>query len=104
MSQFNKLSDAEAERLFLLSEEAGELVQTIGKILRHGYESCNPFKIDDGTNREQLEREIGDLRCAVHMMAMAKDFNTDRVDYHTERAEERKPQWLHHQEKNNGLG
>jgi hypothetical protein len=36
---FNQLTDAEAERLALLAEECGEVVQVIGKILRHGYES-----------------------------------------------------------------
>lgn len=52
---FNQLTPAEAERLALLAEECGEVIQAIGKILRHGYESRHP---DGGpTNREALERE-----------------------------------------------
>lgn len=34
---FNGLSPAEVERLALLAEECGEVIQTVGKILRHGY-------------------------------------------------------------------
>jgi len=39
---FNGLSPAEAERLALLAEECGEVVQAVCKVLRHGYESTNP--------------------------------------------------------------
>ncbi|MDJ0712582.1 MAG: hypothetical protein QNJ14_19525 [Woeseiaceae bacterium] len=54
MSDFsNYLDDHEAERLAILAEEAGELIQTIGKILRHGYDSYNPDCPSDGDNREQ---------------------------------------------------
>lgn len=60
---FNGLSPQQAELLAMLSEEAGEIVQAIGKILRHGYESTHP---DGGpTNRDSLERELGDLRAIV---------------------------------------
>jgi hypothetical protein len=36
------MAEAERERLAMLAEEAGEIVQIIGKILRHGYESYHP--------------------------------------------------------------
>lgn len=39
---FNGLTPAEAERLAMLSEECGEVIQIIGKILRHGYDSYHP--------------------------------------------------------------
>ncbi len=56
---FNQLSPSEAERLAMLAEGCGEVVQAIGKILRHGYESTHP---DGGpTNRATLERECGDV-------------------------------------------
>ena len=35
---FNKLSDAETERLAILAEEMGEAQQAIGKIIRHARE------------------------------------------------------------------
>lgn len=35
----NNLTDVEIERLGLLAEECGEVLQLVGKILQHGYES-----------------------------------------------------------------
>ena len=49
---FNQLSDAQLERLYILSEELGEAQQAVGKILRHGYDSKHP---ETGiTNKESL--------------------------------------------------
>jgi hypothetical protein len=61
------LSDAERERLAMLAEECGEVIQIVGKILRHGYESYHP---DDPstTNRDMLHREVTDVRGVLQMM------------------------------------
>ena len=68
---FNGLLPAEAERLSMLAEEAGEIVQAVGKVLRHGYESRHP---DGGpSNRETLRREIDDLRAVVIAMEIERD-------------------------------
>ena len=40
-AHFNGLSESEQERLSILIEECGEVVQAACKILRHGYESFN---------------------------------------------------------------
>ena len=37
MEHFNGLTPAEAKRLALLAEECGEVLQAIGKVLRHGF-------------------------------------------------------------------
>ena len=37
MNNFNQLTPAETERLAILAEECGEVIQAVGKILRHGY-------------------------------------------------------------------
>lgn len=64
-------SPAELERLAKLAEECGEVIQVIGKIITHGYESRHP---DGGpTNRELLAKEIGDIRAAVHLMVLNGD-------------------------------
>lgn len=43
MSEFtNNLTPAEAECLAILIEECAEVQQIACKILRHGYDSCNP--------------------------------------------------------------
>ena len=54
---FNGLTEAEAELLAILSEECGEVVQMVGKVLRHGLESDYKAK---GKNRDLLQQEIGD--------------------------------------------
>jgi hypothetical protein len=64
---FNGLSPAEAERLAMLAEEAGEIVQVVGKILRHGYESWHPSD-PSTTNRMLLSKEVADLCGVVTMM------------------------------------
>lgn len=59
-AHFNKLTPAEAERLAMLAEECGEVIQVIGKILRHGYDSFHPAD-PSVTNRDLLGRELTDL-------------------------------------------
>lgn len=66
MKPFNELTPAEVERLALVAEECGEVIHIIGKVLRHGYESCHP---DGGPeNRHLLECEIGDLVFALDFL------------------------------------
>lgn len=91
----NQLTPAEAERLAILAEECGEVVQAVGKILRHGFESRHP---DGGpTNREMLMRECGDVYFAIAKLTENKDIDGHRVtvcaDY---KAHSVKP-YLHHQ-------
>lgn len=87
---------AEAERLHVLIEEAGEVIQIACKILRHGYESYHP-DVDDKTNRDELMREMGDLRYAMTLLAAADDVERDVVvDYSVKKAIKIQ-EWLHHQ-------
>lgn len=99
MTHFNALTAGEAERLALLAEEAGELVQTIGKILRHGYESYNPDDTDKGSNRLQLESEIADVVYCMELMEINDDIDGDSINFEVKWACEKKPQYLHHQQK-----
>lgn len=89
------LSDAERERLALLLEECGEVQQIIGKILRHGYESTHP---DGGpTNRELLEKELGDIQCAEAMMTVAGDIRGIAVSSAFLEKQEKVGRYLHFQ-------
>lgn len=95
MDHFNGLLPAEAERLALLLEELGEAQQAIGKVLRHGYESRHP---DGGqTNRESLEREVGDVYVALRMMFNANDIRRGAVATREEIKIESVRRYLHHQ-------
>jgi len=96
MTHFNGLSPAEAERLALLLEEAGEVVQAVGKILRHGYESTHPN--GSATNRENLTREIADVQVAVSMMSRAGDIRLLDVDEWAREKRVRVSRYLHHQD------
>lgn len=76
---FNQLTDAEAERLANLMEECAEVIKTCGKILRHGYESVDPTGVEEGTNREQLQRELGDVSGWVEAMDAERDVDMDVI-------------------------
>jgi NTP pyrophosphatase (non-canonical NTP hydrolase) len=94
----NKLTNAETERLAILTEEMGECLQIIGKIQRHGYESRNPLIEGSKTNREKLELEMGDVLNALHMMVKANDLDYDDVESHSIVKAIKIKQWLHHQD------
>lgn len=97
--QFNGLTPAEAERLYMLSEEAGEIVQMVGKILRHGYESYHPNDDDQTINRVLLLSEINDLIGVVHGMVQENDLSP-LTFYDAETAWQRKLKYSHHQRDN----
>lgn len=93
---FNKLTDAQAERLAMLAEEAGEVVQAVTKILRHGYMSS----YDNGeTNQAALERELGDMAAVLRLMMLRGDIPPYDINTHAqvERAVARKLRYSHHQ-------
>lgn len=92
---FNRLSPEEAERLALLLEELGEAQQAIGKILRHGYGSRHP---DGGpTNREALEREMGDVLAALDLLVAAEDLDGGQaIVYHRRQKAGKVGKYLHH--------
>ncbi len=91
------LSDAERERLALLLEECGEVQQIIGKILRHGYESCDPTKQGSPTNRMLLENELGDLQMAFGYMVRVGDLNFHAINAAHRRKEREAFRWFHFQ-------
>lgn len=65
------LTPAETERLAMLAETCGEVVQAVGKVLRHGWESQSPY--GGRPNRVSLEREIGQVRAIVNLMLDSGD-------------------------------
>jgi len=74
------LTPAQYERLAILMEEAAEVIQIIGKIQRHGYESRHP---DGGpTNREMLEKEIGHVNYAVNLLWMKAEIAQSSILFH----------------------
>ena len=70
----------EEELLYLLIEEAGEVIKAATKSLRHGFESRDPTKLGGPTNRAQLEKELGDLKAAKHRLYSARALDQCSVD------------------------
>ena len=104
MSDFRKPTAAEAERLHMLMEECGEVIQAAAKVLRHGYECYHPDNapsMDVGArgaihdNRDDLTDEITDL-CAVIQM-ICPDIE-EVTPASISRAIERKLAYAYHQE------
>lgn len=92
---FNKLSPAEAERLAILAEECGEIVQIIMKAMRHGLDFHHP---DTGeTNRAAIARELGDLDAICARMVAANDINPLQIKVASQRKDQKLAQWTHHQ-------
>lgn len=73
----NELDLPEAERLEVLLEELGEVIQIIGKIKRHGYENSHPD--GDTTNRRLLEYEIGHVKNVINMMVNEGDIDINSI-------------------------
>lgn len=95
---YNRLTPAEAERLAMLAEECAEVIQIIGKIQRHGYESHHPNDPTDVTNRRMLEKEIRDV-LGVHL-AMVREgdiASPENIEKTAEISWTRKLKYTHHQ-------
>lgn len=95
---YNKLTEAQTERLAILMEECGEVIQICGKILRHGYESYNPYDNTKTPNRKLLEKEIGDIVWITEFMTTNNDINATNVIYAENQKDINIKQYLHHQE------
>jgi hypothetical protein len=76
---FNELSPGEAERLAMLIEECGEVIQAATKILRHGYASYDPTDESKGNNQTMLGKELGDLDAIIGIMLAAQDFPSNLI-------------------------
>lgn len=67
-ASFNQLTPAQTERLAILAEECAEVIQVIGKILRHGLDSFHPKT--RVANRTALMHEITDVKAAMVMIGV----------------------------------
>jgi hypothetical protein len=90
------LTPAQIERLALVSEEMGEVIQVIGKTLRHGFDSSHP-DYGNETNRNLLEHEIGHVLYAVDLL-INHDISATNVQLSQELKREKVKPFLHYQE------
>ena len=98
-SHFNKLTPAQAERLAVLSEELAEASHRVAKILRHGYESVNPFHPHSGNNQTLLQDELGHVQNSIAMLIKAGDLSESAIQAQQHHKASSIGSYLHHQEK-----
>lgn len=96
MSDFdNGLIPEETERLAILAEECAEVIQMVGKILRHGYASHHPDGVVN--NRGLLAQELGDLSYVIDWMQSQGDVAGGVIALRKRLRPERMRPYLHHQ-------
>ena len=96
MTKFsNSLNPAQIERLVMLAEEAGEVIQAVTKILRHGYESYHPNE-PTKSNKVRLQEELADLLAVASMLDDAREITVP--GYLIAISKEKKKKYTHHQD------
>lgn len=101
---FNELTPAQAERLAVLMEEMAEAQQIIGKILRHGLDSYNPFDRERHANRYLLAVEMGHVAHALDRCLGAGDLMQHVIDDAKQKKAVSILKYLHHQGGNSRSG
>ena len=96
LRHFNQLTPAEAERLALLAEECGEVIQIVGKILRHGLESFHPSD-PQTTNAQLLAAELAHVSIATSLLVDAGDVSEGEFLDAQDAKRRRIGKFLHHQ-------
>lgn len=84
IEQLGKSTGAENEILNILTEECSEVIQSVSKVFRFGWDSCNPSN-PEYTNREHMTEEIGDLLCMVKILIAKGIIDQDAVNLYTEK-------------------
>lgn len=97
-NHFSALTESEQERLVIIIEECGEVIQAACKILRHGYESTNPKATSQETNRQALQRELGDLHHAASRMIRLGDVSGQEIQKRQIAKASAVLEYLHHNE------
>ena len=97
MENFNGLTPAETERLAILVEECGEVVQIGMKVLRHGYQNYHPEDPEKQSNRMLLADELGHVIYAMKEMISNKDISGMGIDLSGKKKSETITKYLHHQ-------
>lgn len=90
------MTNADKELLYLLTEEAAEIIQIVQKILRHGLQSYNPFDENRTPNIILLEKEIGHINNAVSMLIETNLINKTSIRKAEIEKAETIYQWLHY--------
>jgi NTP pyrophosphatase (non-canonical NTP hydrolase) len=94
MNGHDTLSAAETERIAMLIEECGEVIQAASKVLRHGYLNHHPDRTK--TNKDDLHAEMVDL-IAVHEAMFESGDLPNYGHRDLQKAWQKKLRYAHHQ-------
>ena len=75
MRKFKKVETMEA--VDILQEECAEVIQIASKIKRFGIDSVSPYTGE--TNKEILQRELGDLTAMMVILSEMLDLDEDKI-------------------------
>lgn len=96
MRHFNQLTPKQTELLGGTSEECGEVVQVIGKILRHGLDSRKPTNAEALTNRDNLTSELADIAAMTDLLIENGVIDATMWEFLKEKKRARFLQYAHH--------
>lgn len=90
------MNAADRELLICLIEECSEVIHAATKMIRHGPDSHNPKQLAGPSNEEQLNREMGHVRCLdIILMDRAILDGAEIADSHRRKLQEL-PKYLHY--------
>lgn len=89
------MNNSQLERLGILSEECGEVVQALGKVFRHGLEG--KWK-NEPSNRENLEAEIGDVLHAIDILISNGDISKENINIRRNIKKNKIKKYIHYKE------
>lgn len=93
---FNNLTPKQTELLGGTSEECGEVVQVIGKILRHGLDSYKPTDPQAVANRQNLASELADIAAMTDLLIENGVIDASEWDALKAKKRARFMQYAHH--------
>jgi hypothetical protein len=73
-----ELNDKVKEALVITQEECAEVIQSVSKIMRFGFDSCWPTE-DSASTKECLEMEVGQLLCMIDILVEMNIINALNV-------------------------
>jgi hypothetical protein len=72
------MNDKIKETLIITQEECAEVIQSISKIMRFGFDSCYPTE-DSASTKECLTMEVGQLLCMIGILVEQDVINEEAM-------------------------
>ena len=88
------MTPAQHEALAILAEECGEVMQVIGKMLRHGIVVDHPT-MGKWDNTRELMIEMADAVVAMTLVARELDLSVDQIECNLHTKVEALRKWTH---------